>query len=113
MNESNARILANGRILTPEGMRAGASIALAGERIAAIGAGAGTDLGGLLVLPGMVDLHGDAFERQLMPRPGVHFPKPAALLDTDRQLLANGITTAYHGLTLSWEPGLRGIAAAR
>ncbi|MDQ2802497.1 MAG: alpha-D-ribose 1-methylphosphonate 5-triphosphate diphosphatase, partial [Pseudomonadota bacterium] len=24
-------------------------------------------------------------------------------------LLANGITTAFHGVTLSWEPGLRGI----
>src|SRR5262249_3363872 len=35
------------------------------------------------------------------------------LLETDRQLLANGITTAYHGVTLSWEPGLRGIEAAR
>jgi alpha-D-ribose 1-methylphosphonate 5-triphosphate diphosphatase len=37
----------------------------------------------------------------------------SALLETDRQLLSNGITTAYHGVTLSWEPGLRGIEAAR
>ena len=27
------------------------------------------DAGGLLVLPGIVDLHGDAFERAVMPRP--------------------------------------------
>jgi alpha-D-ribose 1-methylphosphonate 5-triphosphate diphosphatase len=66
-----------------------------------------------LILPGIIDLHGDAFERQLMPRPGVHFPSVPALVETDRQLLANGITTAYHGLTLSWEPGLRGARAAR
>jgi alpha-D-ribose 1-methylphosphonate 5-triphosphate diphosphatase len=72
-----------------------------------------TDAGRYLVLPGIVDLHGDAFERQLMPRPGVHFAPLPALLETDRQLLANGITTAYHGVTLSWEPGLRGIEAAR
>ena len=72
-----------------------------------------TDAGGYLVLPGIVDLHGDAFERQLMPRPGVHFAPVSALLETDRQLLANGITTAYHGVTLSWEPGLRSIEAAR
>ena len=70
-----------------------------------------TDAGGYLVLPGIVDLHGDAFERQLMPRPGVHFAPVSALLETDRQLLANGSTTAYHGVTLSWEPGLRGIEA--
>lgn len=31
-----------------------------------------------------------------------------ALLDTDRQLAANGITTAFHAMTWSWEPGLRG-----
>jgi alpha-D-ribose 1-methylphosphonate 5-triphosphate diphosphatase len=65
------------------------------------------DASGLLVLPGIIDLHGDAFERQLMPRPGVAFPVDLALLETDRQLVANGITTAFHGVTWSWEPGLR------
>src|SRR3546814_20854345 len=43
-----------------------------------------------------------------MPRPGVTFPYDAALHDVDRQLLANGITTEFHGVTLSWEGGLRG-----
>ncbi len=47
-----------------------------------------------------------------MPRPGVFFADDLALLDTDRQLAANGVTTAYHGLTWSWEPGLRGTARA-
>ena len=70
------------------------------------------DAGDLLVLPGIVDLHGDAFERSVMPRPGVSFSHHCALLDVDRQLLANGITTEYHGLTLSWEGGLRGDANA-
>jgi alpha-D-ribose 1-methylphosphonate 5-triphosphate diphosphatase len=65
------------------------------------------DASGLLVLPGIVDLHGDAFERQVQPRPGVAFPMDIALRDTQAQLLANGITTAFHGVTLSWEPGLR------
>ena len=64
------------------------------------------------MLPGIVDLHGDAFERAVMPRPGVTFPYDSALFDVDRQLLANGITTEFHGLTLSWEGGLRGEAYA-
>lgn len=68
---------------------------------------------GLLLLPGIVDLHGDAFERQLMPRPGVQVPVEIALDDTDRQLIASGITTAFHGVTCSWEPGLRSLAACR
>lgn len=65
---------------------------------------------GMILAPALVDIHGDAFERQLMPRPGVMIPTEAALLETDRQLAANGIATAYHALTLSWEPGLRSVA---
>jgi alpha-D-ribose 1-methylphosphonate 5-triphosphate diphosphatase len=71
------------------------------------------DATGLWVLPGIVDIHGDAFERQIQPRPGVNFPVEIALRDTEAQLLANGITTAFHGITLSWEPGLRSLDAWR
>ncbi len=71
------------------------------------------DATGLLVLPGLVDIHGDAFERQIMPRPAVTFALGLALAETDRQLVANGITTAFHGLTWSWEPGFRGAESAR
>ncbi len=79
------------------------------DRIGGATGGREIDARGLLVMPGIVDLHGDAFERQIQPRPGVNFPMAAALADTERQLLANGITTAFHGVTLSWEPGLRGV----
>jgi alpha-D-ribose 1-methylphosphonate 5-triphosphate diphosphatase len=73
----------------------------------------GIDAGGLLVLPGIIDLHGDAFERQMMPRPGVDFPVDVALIDSDRQAIANGITTVFHATTWSWEPGLRSADNAR
>src|SRR3977135_3890037 len=71
------------------------------------------DATGLLVLPGIVDVHGDAFERQMMPRPRVAFPLDVALFESDRQAVANGITTVFHGVTWSWEPGLRGAENAR
>jgi alpha-D-ribose 1-methylphosphonate 5-triphosphate diphosphatase len=71
------------------------------------------DASGLLVLPGIVDIHGDAFERQMMPRPGVDFALDIALLESDRQAVANGMTTVFHGVTWSWEPGLRGPENAR
>ncbi|SUY28006.1 phosphonate metabolism protein PhnM [Burkholderia oklahomensis] len=109
------------RVLTRSGVEA-ACVAFAGERIADVHApndgdapasAAGyLDAGDLLVLPGIVDLHGDAFERVVMPRPNVSFDYRHALYDTDRQLLANGITTEFHGVTLSWEGGLRGAAYA-
>jgi alpha-D-ribose 1-methylphosphonate 5-triphosphate diphosphatase len=71
------------------------------------------DASGLLVLPGIVDIHGDAFERQMMPRPGVDFALDIALFESDAQAIANGLTTVFHGVTWSWEPGLRGTENAR
>ncbi|HEY1723112.1 MAG TPA: alpha-D-ribose 1-methylphosphonate 5-triphosphate diphosphatase [Magnetospirillaceae bacterium] len=103
------------RALLPHGTLTQTDIAIADGHIDeanGLSAGRVIDAQGLLLLPGIVDLHGDAFERQIMPRPGVHFPIDLALIDTDRQLAANGITTAFHGLTWSWEPGLRGREAA-
>jgi alpha-D-ribose 1-methylphosphonate 5-triphosphate diphosphatase len=94
------------------------SLQIAGGRISAVGADQGRhspliDASGLLVLPGIVDLHGDAFERQMMPRPGVDFPADVALIDSDRQAIGNGITTVFHATTWSWEPGLRSADNAR
>ncbi|PPQ31770.1 alpha-D-ribose 1-methylphosphonate 5-triphosphate diphosphatase [Rhodopila globiformis] len=100
-------------LLASEGLRTATVAVRDGliEPAGADGPGVTLDASGLLVLPGMVDLHGDAFERQIQPRPGVDFPADLALLDTEAQLLANGITTAFHGVTLSWEPGLRSLSA--
>lgn len=101
--------IAGGRVLTPRGLEDDISLAIDGEHIAQPTTGDRVwNADGLLVLPGIIDLHGDAFERQLMPRPGVRVAPEVALLDTDRQLAANGITTAFHAMTWSWEPGLRG-----
>ncbi|GAA3107653.1 alpha-D-ribose 1-methylphosphonate 5-triphosphate diphosphatase [Rhizobium viscosum] len=90
-----------------------ASVRIEDGRITGIdGARDGADVvngRGHLLGPAFVDIHGDAFERQVMPRPGTMLPVAAALLETDRQLAANGIATAYHALTLSWEPGLRSV----
>lgn len=71
------------------------------------------DARGLILAPALIDLHGDAFERQVSPRPGMFAPLDIAVLDTDRQLAANGIATAYHALTLGWEPGLRSVGRGR
>jgi len=71
------------------------------------------DAAGLLVMPGLVDIHGDAHERQFQPRPGIGFPAGLALRDSAAQLISCGITTAYLGVTLSWEPGLRSLDAWR
>ena len=95
-----------------------ASIHVSGRDIVAVSSdnshtSLGIDATGLLVLPGIIDLHGDAFERQMMPRAGVDFPVDVALVDSDRQAISNAITTVYHATTWSWEPGLRSGDNAR
>ena len=96
------------RILTPEGaLRAGRVLVEDGVIAAVDVDGPALPPGGRMLLPGIVDLHGDGVEHQLMPRPGVAIPVEVALADTDRQLAANGITTPFLSLTCSWESGLR------
>jgi alpha-D-ribose 1-methylphosphonate 5-triphosphate diphosphatase len=94
------------------------SLSITDDQIGEIGApnrssAPALDASDLLALPGIVDIHGDAFERQMMPRPGVHFPLDVALIDSDRQAISNGITTVFHATTWSWEPGLRSGDNAR
>jgi alpha-D-ribose 1-methylphosphonate 5-triphosphate diphosphatase len=109
-------VIAGGCVLVDDQL-VDATVRVADGAIAEIGTdsagGMCLDAAGLLVLPGIVDVHGDAFERQLMPRPGVEFAIDVALIDSDRQAIANGITTVFHGVTWSWEPGLRGADNAR
>jgi alpha-D-ribose 1-methylphosphonate 5-triphosphate diphosphatase len=110
-------LIRGGLCLLPEEGFVKADLLLADGKIAEIRRGGpvsgdGIDAAGCLVLPGIVDIHGDAFERQIMPRPKTLFPLDVAFLETDRQLAANGVTTAYHGVTISWEPGLRSLEQA-
>lgn len=71
------------------------------------------DMDGRHVMPGIVDVHGDAFEAMILPRPGAQMPLDLALNWVDAALISAGITTAFHGLTVSWEPGARSLKAAR
>jgi alpha-D-ribose 1-methylphosphonate 5-triphosphate diphosphatase len=69
------------------------------------------NLSGYLVLPGIIDLHGDGFERHLSPRPTAPFDKPRALESVAAELAVNGITTAWMAQSWSWEGGFRSGAA--
>ncbi|MGJ4959267.1 alpha-D-ribose 1-methylphosphonate 5-triphosphate diphosphatase [Bradyrhizobium sp. HKCCYLRH2015] len=109
--------ISRGRCLVDTDL-ADTSLIISGDVIAGIGtpgcrSGLELDAEGLTVLPGIVDIHGDAFERQMMPRAGVDFPTDVALIDSDRQAVSNGITTVFHATTWSWEPGLRSADNAR
>jgi len=89
------------------------SIAVEGSRIAALGSGRRVDCTGFLVLPGIVDLHGDGFERHLAPRRGALRSLEHGLRAVEAELVANGITTAWLAQSWSWEGGMRGPDFAR
>lgn len=65
------------------------------------------DLSGYLVLPGIIDLHGDGFEHHMAPRPTAPFPVAAGLQSYDREAASHGVTTAFLAQGWSWEGGHR------
>ncbi|TDR82972.1 alpha-D-ribose 1-methylphosphonate 5-triphosphate diphosphatase [Paludibacterium purpuratum] len=62
--------------------------------------GAGEDLAGDELLPGLVELHTDNLEKHLMPRNGVLWPVLPAVVSHDAQCVAAGITTVFDALSV-------------
>lgn len=89
-----------------EGRMQDRTVAIAGGRIDA-GPYPAVDLSGYYILPGIIDLHGDAFERHVAPRPSAPFPLGMALRGVDQDAAANGVTTAWLAQSWSWEGGHR------
>ncbi len=100
-----------GRVVTPDAVIDG-GVRIAGEQIAAVGdidadtdtvTDAGTDTvidaDGRLVLPGLVDIHGDDIEGHLYPRSGARMKTEMALASADRANVAAGITTKFHAIS--------------
>jgi len=111
------RAINNARVVTPGGVLEDASVVLEGGRIAGVFRrseryGEVLDANGRYVLPGLVDLHGDNFEKQLTPRPGVEFAPEVAFLEIDRYFASSGITTGFHAISFEDE-GFRSVALGR
>ena len=93
-------------VLRPDGL-GGHPVSLA-EGVITREGGREIDLSGYLVLPGIIDAHGDGFERHLAPRRGALGSPEVGLQAADAELAANGITTAVLAQFFSWEGGMRG-----
>ncbi|MDO5759002.1 MAG: alpha-D-ribose 1-methylphosphonate 5-triphosphate diphosphatase [Rhodobacterales bacterium] len=93
-------------VLHPGGLSR-APLSISDGRIIESGAGRAVDLTGYTVLPGIVDVHGDGFERHLAPRRGAMKDIAAGLVSAEAELAANGITTAVLAQFYSWEGGMR------
>jgi alpha-D-ribose 1-methylphosphonate 5-triphosphate diphosphatase len=103
-------LLYNANLILPDRVIEGGWLLIEEGRIAAIGEAPGypstaivaprLDLAGNFLLPGLIDLHCDAIEQLVAPRPQVYFDLKLALGEADRRLAACGITTEFHGITL-------------
>jgi len=65
------------------------------------------DAAGLLVMPGLVDIHGDAHERQFQPRPGIGFSGSIGVARFRRSV---DFLRYHHGL--SWRHAFLGTGLA-
>lgn len=65
------------------------------------------DGGGMFLLPGFVDIHSDAIEKEIQPRPNAVFPLNMSFYELEKRLAGNGITTIYHSVSLADGVGVR------
>jgi len=102
-----ATYLTRARIVLPDRLLENAALLIEHGRIAAIepaGAPASAhvvDLAGQTLMPGLIDLHCDAIEKEAEPRARVQFPLDFAVAQVDRRNAAAGITTPYHALSFA------------
>lgn len=99
--------LVGARALRPEGWSE-APLGLADGLLTDETPGRVLDLTGYWLLPGIVDVHGDGFERHLAPRRGALSSLEDGLAMAAAELAVNGITTALLAQFFSWEGGMRG-----
>jgi alpha-D-ribose 1-methylphosphonate 5-triphosphate diphosphatase len=114
----NRLYLTGARVVLPDAVIDDGALLIKDGVIAAINPESGKgapaiDLRGRMLMPGMIDLHCDALEKEVEPRPGVHFPLDFACAQADKRNAAAGITTVFHALSFAnHELGVRNNAFA-
>ena len=96
-----------GDVLHPDGLH-DTALHIAEGRVTDSPSGRAVDVSGYRVLPGIIDVHGDGFERHMAPRRGAMKQLGEGLVAVEAELAANGITTGVLAQFISWEGGLRG-----
>lgn len=104
---SNVRVVLRDRVTDP------ASVVVQHGRIDAVversrELAGDVDGGGLLLLPGLIDTHSDALERERVPRSNAVLPWDFALASFESKLVGAGVTTIFHGAAFQNRSG-RGV----
>ncbi len=99
-------VVTNGKIVTPTSVECKKVLLIEGGRILDVCDKKRNlshnckiiDAQGAYVIPGLVDIHCDALEFRLFPRPNVSIPYFFAFSYYEKELLSSGITTQFHGV---------------
>ena len=101
-------VITNGNLVLPDRIAEKTDVVVTNGKIIHIGNDHGTqrncrsvDATDLWVLPGFIDLHSDAIEKSIQPRPRAILPTEIALTELDKTLAACGITTMYHCISFA------------
>jgi alpha-D-ribose 1-methylphosphonate 5-triphosphate diphosphatase len=96
-----------GNIVTPQGIIENGTIIIENGLIvdirpssAASIASTDYNAAGRWVLPGMIDMHSDAIEHEMQPRPTSRFALEFSYYELERKLVSQGVTTIYHSLSM-------------
>ena len=104
--------LRHATVVTPTHCVEDGRVIITGDRIAHVGStpdrrlsrATTIDAEGLVLLPGIIDLHGDDIEHHHSPRAGATMPLRSAVMTADRLNLLNGITTKFHAIAFENPP---------
>jgi alpha-D-ribose 1-methylphosphonate 5-triphosphate diphosphatase len=107
----NSWLIKNAQVVTPDGTLYDSSVWIEDGRIRQVGhiaehaahSGQVLDAGGAIVMPGIIDMHTDAMDAEIVPRPGADIPIPVAFRELERKMCGCGITTVYHSLHLGYD----------
>jgi alpha-D-ribose 1-methylphosphonate 5-triphosphate diphosphatase len=107
----NTILIRNAQVVTPDGIISGGSVWIEDGKIRQTGtvtdplslSGQLLDAGGAYVLPGIIDMHTDAMDMEIVPRPGADIPVDVAFRELERKMCSCGITTVFHSLHLGYE----------
>jgi len=99
-------VIAGADVVLPSGLASRGTVVVEEGRIVAVEEGKPArgrnrlQADGYWLLPGLIDLHSDAVEYSIQPRPGGQFPIEIALVELDKALAACGVTRVFHAVCI-------------
>src|ERR1700753_446705 len=61
------------------------------------------DAASAILMPGIIDIHTDAMDAEIVPRTGADIPVEVAFRELERKMSGCGFTTVYHSLHLGYD----------